>query len=136
MWKELLSFLGIQKFETSPDGVFIQNADMEKLNAVSIENSKLKTDMTAKESALAAAIADKDAALLEKTSALAAKKTAEDNLVTANATIATQKTKIEEQAAKILGKPVQREKPADTGVTGNESDEKFSYTKTHGFNKK
>jgi hypothetical protein len=135
-WATFVSLiLGKTTLESSAEGVFISEEDMDKVVAVQTANEKLTTDLLDAKEKLDAANADKATAITAKDAALAEKKIAEGALVVANETIATQKTKIDEQAAKILGKPVNRKEPAATVETSN-TDEKFSYTKANGFNKK
>jgi len=138
-WEKFVSLvLGKTTLESSADGVFVSEEDMDKFMALHTENETVKGDLATKTKELTDATAAKDTLVADHKTAIdkltTEKKVSDDALEAANQTIATQKTKIEEQAAKILGKPVQRKSPAEAIETGN-TDEKYSYTKKYGFKK-
>ena len=129
--------LGKATLESSADGLFLSEEDMDKTVAVHDENTQLKLDAAKMKDELSAAIADKDAAV-------SAKKTAEDALAlavqekdAAAATLAATLTENADLKTRITGKPAgSGSEVIDTGANAGGGKEQYSYTKKNGFSTK
>ena len=122
-WMGLFSWLGTDKVESTADGVFMKDGEVDKLTQLQADHEALKTSSADFPGKIAQLETDLNTAKEATTIALDAKKKAEDDLVAAQAIMQTKEDEITDLKAQLTNKPVNRRKTiTKTGDGGTPED--------------
>lgn len=103
-WKKLFVYLGIGKVESSADGIFMREEDIDKLNSVHEQNETLRAEAQAAKDTHAAALAAKDTEIASLQSQITTLTAQRDGLKTANQTLTDENAALKAGETKPAGR--------------------------------